>query len=170
MSNQDITIRELMPDDAETMIAYSKRIGGETDNLTFDFNGFPISVEDEKKFLASVHDDPKSIMLSAWRGNELIADASLHSMPRRMSHRAELGISVVKDEWNKGIGGMLLEKLIQFAKDADIEIIELSVRSDNNSAIHLYEKYGFKRIGTYPAFFKIENNYYDFEEMYLDLR
>ena len=67
---------------------------------------------------------------------------------------------------DQGIGS----KLIEFAKSAGIEIINLEVRSDNASAVHLYEKFGFKHIGTSPAFFKIDDEYYDFEIMYLDLR
>ncbi len=87
-----------------------------------------------------------------------------------MSHRAELGITVIQNEWNKGIGSILMEKLIEYAKQAGIEILNLEVRSDNKNAIHLYEKYGFRHIGTSPAYFKINRNYYDFEIMYLDLR
>jgi ribosomal protein S18 acetylase RimI-like enzyme len=51
-----------------------------------------------------------------------------------------------------------------------IEIIELEVRCDNRRAIHLYEKYGFIRHGTFPAFFKIGDEYIDFDLMHLDLR
>ena len=36
--------------------------------------------------------------------------------------------------------------------------------------VHLYEKYGFKHIGTFPAFFKIGEEYVDSELMHLDLR
>jgi RimJ/RimL family protein N-acetyltransferase len=46
----------------------------------------------------------------------------------------------------------------------------LEVRSDNQKAIHLYEKMGFKKWGTYERFFKIEKQYCDAEYMnlYLD--
>lgn len=87
-----------------------------------------------------------------------------------MSHRAELGISVLKRYWNNGIGSALMEKIIDYAKQHDIEIINLEVRSDNMSAIHLYEKYGYKKTGTIPAFFKINKEYVDFDIMSLDLR
>ena len=59
---------------------------------------------------------------------------------------------------------------IDYAKQHDIEIINLEVRSDNMSAIHLYEKYGYKKTGTIPAFFKINKEYVDFDIMSLDLR
>lgn len=166
----EIQIRELKREDAEKLIEYTKRIGAETDNLSFGPEGFPLTIDDEAKDLENMHDDPKSIMLGAFKADKIIANGSISSLPRRMSHRAELGLSVLKSEWNKGIGSIMLEKLIEFSKSSGIEIINLEVRNDNQSAIHLYEKFGFKHIGTSPAFFKIEDKYYDFEIMYLDLR
>ena len=43
---QELIVRELVPDDAEQLIAYTKQIGGESDNLTFGADGFPVTVED----------------------------------------------------------------------------------------------------------------------------
>ncbi len=86
-----------------------------------------------------------------------------------MSHRAEFGISVVKSEWGQGIGRALLQKCIMYAKEHMIELINLEVRSDNIRAIHVYEKYGFrKNQGT--AYYKMDGTYYDFDLMVLDLR
>ena len=87
-----------------------------------------------------------------------------------MCHRAELGITVKKNYWGQGIGSLLMQELINYARENGIEIINLEVRSDNVNAIHLYKKFGFKHIGTSPAFFKIDGTYADFELMYLDLR
>ena len=94
----------------------------------------------------------------------------LQPLPRRMYHRAELGISVVKAYWGRGIGSQLLEQIIAYAKSHSIELLNLEVRSDNARAIHLYEKFGFRSIGISPAFFKIVNQYVDCVLMYLDLR
>lgn len=167
---EDLLIREALPEDAEEMITYLKQIGGETDNLTFGEEGLPVSVAQEKEYLRSVLEDKHSVCYVVLKDGKIIGDGSLSVMPRRMSHRAELGISVVKAEWGKGIGGMLMEKLIAFARSNGIEIVNLEVRSDNKRAIQLYEKYGFKYIGTSPAFFKMGSQYVDFELMYLDLR
>ena len=165
-----IEIREATSDDADILIAYTKRVGGESDNLTFGADGLPVTTEQEKAFLQSMHDDKHSVFYCAWKIEELIATGSITGLPRRMNHRAELALSVVKAEWNNGVGSMLMEKLIEYAKQHGIEIINLDVRSDNVNAIHLYKKYGFKHIGTSPAFFKINGKYIDFELMYLDLR
>ncbi len=69
----ELQIRELLPEDVETVIAYTKRVGGETDNLTFDSDGFPVTAEDEKRILAAMHEDPKSIMIGVFRRNEMVA-------------------------------------------------------------------------------------------------
>ncbi|HIZ48589.1 MAG TPA: GNAT family N-acetyltransferase, partial [Candidatus Gemmiger excrementavium] len=72
--------------------------------------------------------------------------------------------------WGQGVGSALMARLLVFARKHGVEIINLEVRSDNLRAIRLYEKYGFRRIGTSPAFFKIGGQYVDAEMMYLDLR
>lgn len=101
---------------------------------------------------------------------EIIGDAALNGLPRRMQHRGEVGISVKRKYWNLGVGSRLLKEVISYAKENGIEILNLEVRKDNTRAVHLYEKFGFRHIGTSPAFFKIEEEYVDFEMMYLDLR
>ena len=165
-----IEIREARAEDAKALLTYLRRIGGESDNLTFDNQGLPFTEEEESRFLESVHRDPKSIQLIALRNGSIIADGSISGFQRRMRHRADLGISVVREEWNHGIGSMLMERLIDFSRNSGIELINLEVRADNDSAIHLYEKYGFRSIGTSPAYFKIGDRYFDFELMVLDLR
>ena len=94
----------------------------------------------------------------------------MSGFPRRMSHRAEFGISVTKSEWGQGIGSALLQKIIDYAKEHTIELINLEVRSDNRRAIQMYEKFGFRKTGISPAYFKIDGEYYDFDLMVLDLR
>ena len=167
---EKVEIRETMPGDAGKAIEYMKRIGGETDNLTFGREGLPLTVEQEAAYLQQVHDDVRSVHYSVWKNGEMIGDGSITGSPRRTSHYAEMGLSVVRAEWNKGIGGMIVNKLIEYARQNGIEIVKLEVRSDNMGAIHLYEKYGFQRVGTLPAYFKIGDEYFDFEIMCLDLR
>lgn len=109
-------------------------------------------------------------MIGAFAGKQLVGSGSLSGKPRRMRHRTELGLSVLKEYWNRGIGSLLLESLIKYAGENGIELIYLDVRNDNTSAIHLYEKYGFRKTGRCPAYFKIGDAYFDFDLMVLDLR
>lgn len=167
---KEIQIREAAPQDAEKILSYMKQIGGETDNLTYGAQGLPITVGQEQAFLQDMRDDAHCVFYCAWKDGTLVGTGSLSGLPRRMSHRGELGISVLKAEWGRGIGSMLMRSLITYARRGGIELINLEVRSDNAAAIHLYEKFGFQRIGTSPAFFKVGTQYVDFDLMYLDLR
>lgn len=56
-----------------------------------------------------------------------------------------------------------------FAKENGFEQLNLEVRSSNARAIHLYEKYGFRKLCTFPRFFKINGEYIDFDLMNLEL-
>ena len=167
---EDFDIREASPEDAEKLIAFLAKAGGETDYLSFGKEGLPISVEAEKKLIQNIKEGEHSVLYLAWKEEEIIGDASLNGLPRRMSHRAEFGISVAKSQWGQGIGSALLKKIIEYAKEHKIELINLEVRSDNRRAIQMYEKFGFRKIGTSPAYFKINGQYYDFDLMVLDLR
>ena len=167
---EDIIIKEVAPEDAAKWLDFTRLTGSETENLSFGKEGLPISVEEEADFIRYINDDPHSVAFLAWKDNEIIGSGSLGGLPRRMSHRASLGLSVAKAHWNKGIGSALLRRVIDWAGENGIEIINLEVRSDNDSAIHLYEKFGFQKTGAVPAYFKIGDKYADCDIMYLDLR
>ena len=129
----------------------------------------PFSVEAEAEFIANMENSNDDIMLLVKCDEKIVGCASLSRLPRRMKHRGDFAISVAKDYWNKGIGSQLLDNMITFARENDFEVIDLQVRSDNKRAIHLYEKYGFKKIGEHPAFFKISGENISFDIMCLIL-
>lgn len=164
-----VVIERATAEDAVAMLEYLKQIGGETDNLTFGPEGMPFTPEAEAAYIAQIEYSPDNIMLVAKAEGKIIGDASLNRLPRRMSHRGDLGVSVIKEYWNKGIGSQLLSKVLAWAKENNFEVIDLQVRSDNLQAIHLYEKFGFRKIGTHSAFFKINNEYIAFDYMSLML-
>lgn len=167
----DIIIEKAVPEDAEQMMEYLKTVGSETDNLTFGAEGPPISLEDERAHIVSLTEATSSVMLVAKKNGKIVGNANFRGNTReRLKHRGELGISVIRAEWGQGIGSMLLEQIIEFAKNvANAEIISLEVRSDNTRAIKLYEKYGFEKIGQFKGFFKINGDYIDFDLMNLYL-
>ena len=164
-----ITIERATCADAAEILQYLKQIGAETDNLTFGAEGLPFTSESEAAYLRQIENSCDAIMFIAKENGEIVGDASLSRLPRRMKHRGDLGISVLKKCWNRGIGSQLLLEIINFAKQNSFEIIDLQVRSDNLSAIHLYEKFGFQKIGIHPSFFKIGREEIAFDYMCLKL-
>lgn len=166
----NIVIERATPADANAMLEYLCQVGSETDNLTFDKNGLPFTPESEAAYIRQIENSRDEIMLIAKENGKIVGNASLCRFPRRMSHRGDFSISVLKDYWNKGIGTQLLCEILNFAKAQSFEILDLQVRSDNLQAIHLYKKYGFIKIGTHPAFFKINNEEISFDYMILKLQ
>lgn len=164
-----IEIMRAAPSDAEQLLKFMKQIGGESDNLTFGEEGIPFSVESEAAYIAGMENSRNDVMLLAKDGNKIVGNASLSRLPRRMSHRGDLSVAVAKDYWNRGIGGELISAVIAFAKENDFAVIDLQVRSDNAGAIHLYEKYGFRTIGTHPSFFQIDHSDVPFDYMCLKI-
>ena len=56
-----------------------------------------------------------------------------------------LGIAVADGYKGKGLGLLMMNQLISFAKLHGVKKIRLSVDNDNEAAIALYEKLGFRR-------------------------
>lgn len=166
---ENLIIREADSSDAKDLLKFLKIVGGESDNLSFGEEGVPFSNEEEAIYLDAVKKSLKSVCYLALIDGEIVGSASLNTFKNRMSHRAEIGISVLKKYWNKGIGTKLTEKVIKFAKRKEIEIINLEVRKDNLAAINLYKKFGFKEAGISPSYLKVRGENIDFILMYLSL-
>jgi RimJ/RimL family protein N-acetyltransferase len=163
-------IEKVKQEEAQELLWYLKRIGGESDNLSFGAEGLPLSVEQEQEYIRGNINSDKNVMFVAKRDGKIIGDCSFSSLPRRFSHRGKIGMAVLKEYWNHGIGTNLLEMTIAFAKEiAKAEVISLEVRSDNTRAIALYKKIGFQKIGRFKKFFKINGEYYDADLMNLYL-
>lgn len=165
-----IIIEKASCKDAGAILEYLKQIGSETENLTFGAEGLPITMEEEADYIKQLENSRDAVMFVAKDNDRVIGDASLTRLPRRMKHRGDFGTAVLKEYWNQGIGSQLLCEIINFAKENAFEIIDLQVRSDNLAAIHLYEKFGFQKIGTHNSFFKIGQEEIPFDYMCLKVQ
>ena len=149
--------------DAAALLEYLKIIGGETDNLSFGPEGVPLTVEAEQSYLAMQAQSHAKV------NGEIIGTASLNRKPNRMNHRAEFGISLKKAWWGCGAASALAEGVLAFARETGVQQVDLAVRSDNKRAIALYERLGFRKLCTFPDFFKINDELIDFDFMILSL-
>ena len=145
-------------------------MGGETENLNFGAEGVPLDLETEQAYLRSQCESADNVQYLAKANGEIIGTASLNRKPRRMSHRREFGISLKKAWWGCGAASALAEAILAFARENGFEQLNLEVRGDNARAIRLYEKLGFRKLCTFPAFFKIGGEPVDFDLMNLEIR
>ena len=167
---KELILRKPVSKDATNIIKYLNIVGGESDNLLFGCDEFRLTAEQEISHIENINKDINSLMLLGIIDNKIVSVSQITSPNRkRISHNSELAISVKKEYWGNGIGGIVMQELINFAKDhICIKYISLGVRSANHNAIKLYEKYGFERIGVHKDFFNINGTYYD--EILMDLQ
>ena len=93
-------------------------------------------------------------VLVAVIGGKVIGSASLHPADhRRRSHVASIGMAVHDAYAGRGAGGALMLALMDQAdRWANFKRVELTVWSDNERAIALYERFGFEREGLLRAY------------------
>ena len=86
--------------------------------------------------------------------DEVVGVIGLHTSSRpRVNHRGEIGM-MVRDDWHgKGVGTAMMRAVIDLAdKWLNLARIELTVFTDNESAIALYRKFGFEIEGTHRKY------------------
>lgn len=158
----NIIYREATPMDAQKLLVHLHTVGRETDNLTFGADSFNISPEREARFISRFSSAEKDVMLVALDGDIVVGNAIIaHNRIPRLSHRAELSVTVLRDYWGQGIGTRLIEMLVDFSQRVGHEVITLTVRADNDRAIALYTKCGFTRVGEMKNYFKISGVSHD---------
>ena len=76
----------------------------------------------------------------------IIAAATLGPFSRRemVRHKAEFGITVHDDYQDRGLGTIMTQHMIEIARMKGLKKISLNVFTNNERAIHVYMKCGFK--------------------------
>lgn len=169
MKHTTFEIVRAQEQDAVALLDYLKIVGGETENLSFGAEGVSLDLEAEQAHLRMQSESTDNVQYLAKVNGEIIGTASLNRKHKRMSHRGEFGISLKKAWWGCGAASALAEAILSFAKENDFCQLNLEVRSDNFRAINLYGKYGFRKLCTFPAFFRINGQDIDFDLMNLNL-
>ena len=82
--------------------------------------------------------------------DRIVGMVSVATFPRpRRRHAGAIGISVHEDWQGKGVGKELMRAIIDLSDNwLNLTRLELEVYSDNEAAIHLYERFGFELEGT----------------------
>lgn len=79
----------------------------------------------------------------------------------RCGHISNASYAVDPSMCNKGVGGALVDDSLSTAASLGFRVMQFNaVVQENASAIHLYEKKGFKRIGAVPGGFRSKDGEY----------
>lgn len=115
--------------------------------------------------------DPLNAVFAGFEGQEAVALAGLRDgAGGNVRHRGFLwGVFVAGPARGQGVGERLMNAVLAHV-DArpEIDFCELNVRSDNAFAIGLYERLGFRAVGTIPRALKHNGRYGDERMMVRD--
>ncbi len=142
--------------DVEAVVEVFNRTHAETDYLASYPDENTMTVERETAFLQHMTESPNEIELLAEIDGKAVGLAGFHCIGARekLRHRAEFGISVLKDYWGLGVGRALTRACIACAKQAGYAQLELEAVAENEPALALYRSEGFTEYGRNPRGFR----------------
>lgn len=154
------TIRSGDELDALASWEFGRRELGLSDQVVTRPDEYPADVDVERERIVALRDDPNALLLFAFSPvGELVGSMRFFTDKRRRArHAGQFGLLVV-DSWRGvGLGRVLIEVLIEWARThAEIEKICLGVFHTNPLAYGLYQRMGFIEEGRQRGHFKLED-------------
>ncbi|PGS47982.1 GNAT family N-acetyltransferase [Bacillus sp. AFS041924] len=141
-----VKVRQAMREDARSIIDFYNIVGGETNFLSFGGNEFKRDEVEYQIFLENTFNEKNSIILLVTINDQIISIGSINSSQKeRTKHVGTLGIVIKKEYWGLSLGKLLMNSLINWAKQNDLtRKIQLVTNEDNHKAIQLYKNLGFE--------------------------
>ncbi len=128
---------------------------GQTDYLLSYPDEIQMTAEEQGQYLREKTESENEVEILAFVDGVLVGTAGLDALGKqeKLRHRCEFGLCVDQAYWGLGIGTALLHACIRCARQAGYRQIELQVVDDNEPAIRMYQKAGFKEYGRNPMAF-----------------
>ena len=159
--------------DAQEMCDYINTLSREQTFILFQ--GEEITLEAEQNYLESQLEkiaNHRLVQLLAIADQRIIGIAGIEPKDRVESHIASFGISIAHDWRGLGIGSKLMQSVLDEAQIQlpAVEIITLSAFANNETAIRMYQKFGFQEFGRLPRGIIHRGNYVDHISLYKTIR
>jgi len=154
-------IRRIEAEDTEAFLSMLKQLDSETKNMMYEPRERKTSVDEMKSNILNITAS-NSLLLVAQDDGRIVGFLSAErGFAKRIKHSAYVVVGVLKDYQGKGVGTKLLQELIDWAKSNNITRLELTVMVNNESAINLYKKMGFKIEGLKEKSLIVDGKYVD---------
>ncbi|TKH14802.1 GNAT family N-acetyltransferase [Bacillus wiedmannii] len=139
------TIRSASETDAEQLSEIRVQIDGETENMDREAGEGFIDKIGFQKIIKTDSEETKNLFLVAEVDNRIAGFSRCEgSNLKRLSHKVEFGVCILREFWGYGMGKSLLQQSIQWADENEVKKISLQVLETNEKAIQLYKKLGFE--------------------------
>jgi RimJ/RimL family protein N-acetyltransferase len=133
-----VTIRAPRPDEAEAFLAVYEAIATEGRWIGAEA---PLTDERRERMRRSIEDPPPDTATFAAEANGTLVGWVWVGLDRH--GRVDLGMGVVDGWRGRGVGSLLMDEAVAWARDQGAHKVELEVWPHNLGAQRLYEKYGF---------------------------
>ena len=170
---REAILRSPREEDAKSTIEYLVTSAGETDFiLRYPEECEKYTLEGEKKLFEQKNESLNEAMIMCVVDGKVVGNCDI-SFERSIKtrHRGAIGIALISEFWNQGIGTKMFEELIRIAENREgVTQVELEFIEGNARARHLYEKMGFRIAGVHPNAIRLKdgtflNNYLMIKEI-----
>lgn len=170
-NGESITIRSCEASDAAALMHCVKTYLNDSEYIPKSSEEFNLTIEQEQQWIQSLNESPNSLLLVAVYDGNIIGNIDITGSGRKMmAHTAVIGMGMLQEWRNCGLGSALMEAGITWAKsNAILEILWLQVYLQNQLGLGLYRKMNFIENGIIPNFFKHNGKYYDVLTMSLSV-
>jgi RimJ/RimL family protein N-acetyltransferase len=122
-----------------------------------------ILAQPQSYWVERLEPDPYLSLYFAEHGEQLIGMAGIiRPSGFKVKHNATIWGVYVKEAWRgQHIAEAMIRACLDWAKSNGVIIAKLAVVSDNQSAIHCYERCGFTTYGVEPQVIFYDGSYYD---------
>ncbi len=147
----ELVIRNLVPGDAAEIAEFSRAVDAQSMFIGRDSReSYLITEETELKKIQDQAINDRFFRIVSEIDGKIIGDCGVKCVREniRFLHRCNIGLVIDKEYWGLGIGKILMEESIEWAKKNGYEQMELETVTENKRGIALYEKLGFVKTGT----------------------
>ena len=157
-----MNLRVIQVSEIDMLFELCVKIDNESSNMLFDKDErISLATPQKRSFTALLNDENSNIWIVEDNNTFIGYLICVGNNINRQKHSAYIVMGVLKEFNNKGIGTLLLTSLINWAKEKSLKRLELTVRSDNNSALSLYKKMGFSIEGTKYSSLLVNSEFID---------
>ena len=175
-SNASLLIRDVRPTDfddiVETWFSFFPEAEADPSFGLSLYRERPTMEEERKWFTGALQDieNGNLVKIVAEVDGRVVGWCDIRRVAPRThnDHRGSLGICLRRGFRGRGIGKALVAAAIAKSR-GKFESLELTVLTNNETAVRLYRQYGFRSYGRRPSAIKRCGRYFDERLMFLDL-
>ena len=150
---REAMLRGPQAEDAQDVLDLLQKCAEETEFLVrAPEEGGRYSLEKEIAFFERKIASPNDAFIVCAVDGKVVGNCELSFNDRvKTHHRASIGIQILRDYWNLGIGTKMFEEMISIAQAREeVTQLELEFAEGNARGRALYEKMGFRIAGVHP--------------------